>query len=124
MLGVFFTVRKLDAQSRSPDEFPHVPREDFLGWQRREAAVYGLAVLACFLKVVLAILNVYVLAPLVPAVLVRLLGAAVDLSWLGVLLLTVFRTRSLRQERRRLGIVLGGFSAAPGQEERGPGEEP
>ena len=37
IVGVMFTLRKLDTQSRNATQYPHVPEEDFLRWQRRSA---------------------------------------------------------------------------------------
>jgi len=108
ILGVWFTLRKLDAQGRQPEAFSHVPRSDFLDWQEREVSVYRAAVWACFGKVAVDLAFTYLVAPHQDPRLVRVVGATIDLSWLGALVITFFRTARVRALRRRLGIVLGG----------------
>lgn len=109
MLGIFYTIRKLDAQSRSPEQFPHVEPAAFLEWRAREAHVYSTAVLACFLKIFLDLGFTYFFAEEFPPNQVRLIGATIDLSWLAVVFVTFFRANAVRKLRQRLGIVLGGF---------------
>jgi hypothetical protein len=116
ILGIFYTIRKLDAVSRLPEEFPHVARESFLGWQNRERAVYQLAALACVLKLVLGLPFHYLLAPKLSALPVRVIGASLDLSWLAVVLRTWWASSTLRKERARLGIWLG-MRPAPASEQ-------
>src|SRR6187402_2674320 len=110
ILGVWFTLRKLDAQGRQPEAFEHVPRAAFLDWQAREVSVYRVAVFGCFAKVAVDLAFTYLVAPGQDPNLVRAVGATIDLSWLGVLVVTFFRTRTVRTLRRNLGIVLGGGS--------------
>jgi len=112
ILGVWFTLRKLDAQSRQPEAFPHVARADFLDWQEREVSVYRTVTWACFGKFALDLAFTYLVAPGQDPRLVRAVGATIDLSWLAVLVITFFRTSGVRALRRKLGIVLGGRSDA------------
>jgi tetratricopeptide (TPR) repeat protein len=109
ILGVLFTVRKLDAKRRSHKEFPHVPPQDFEAWQVKEVSVYSAAVLACFGKVFADWGFVYFFAPGMPDAVVRKIGATIDLSWMAVMLITFVRTYQLTQLKSRLRIVLGGF---------------
>lgn len=106
IVGIFYTIRKLDARSRSEAEFPAVPAELFRAWQEREVRVYGRAAFACVLKLVLGIVAEYWLAPIWPGNESRLIGFAIDLGWFIVVLWTFFLGRQLSKERRRLGIVL------------------
>ena len=53
----------------------------------------------------------------------RAVGATIDLSWLGALVITVFRTSRVRALRRRLGIVLGGGSVPRRQGPDDDGED-
>ncbi len=114
ILGIFFTIRKLDAQHRTPKEFPHVDPEVFTEWQAQEVGVYAAGMLACFGKIVidLAFGFFYVRGlsgdpyhdPLARAV-----GMTVDLSWLLVTLVTFYRATRMSKRRAELRIVLGGF---------------
>jgi hypothetical protein len=117
ILGVWFTLRKLDAQGRQAEAFAHVPRAQFLDWQEREVSVYRVATWACFGKVAVDLAFTYLVAPHQDPRLVRAVGATIDLSWLGALVITVFRTQRVRALRRRLGIVLGGGSVTRSREE-------
>jgi len=107
ILGIWFTLRKLDAQSRQPEAFPHVAAADFLDWREREVSVYRAAVWACFAKVALDLTFTFFIAPGQDPRLVRAVGATIDLSWVAVLLITLLRSHASRKVRRRLGIVLG-----------------
>jgi tetratricopeptide (TPR) repeat protein len=109
ILGVLFTIRKLDAQRRLAKEFPHVLPEDFARWQQSEVSVYGAAMIACFGKVFADWTFVYFFAEGLPDRMVRAVGATIDLSWFAVMLITFYRTMRLAKTRRQLGIVLGGF---------------
>lgn len=108
ILGVWFTLRKLDAQGRQPEAFSHVARADFLDWQEREVSVYRAAVWACFGKVAVDLAFTYLVAPGQDARLVRAVGATIDLSWLLAVVVSLFRARAVHAHRRRLGILLGG----------------
>lgn len=110
ILGVWFTLRKLDAQSREPAQFPHVAREDFLRWQEREVGIYRALVWASFAKVAVDLSFTFFVAPGQDPGLVRAVGATIDLSWLAVLVVSFFRIHRVRAVRRRLGIVLGGLT--------------
>lgn len=118
IFGVWFTIRKLDAQKRQPQEFPHVAPDAFRAWQEREVAVYQMAVLACFAKVLLNVLFLLFVMPHLPVPAMRLVGASIFFAWVAVMIWTFVRTSRLRRVRQDLGIVLGGFMAAePGAED-------
>jgi hypothetical protein len=116
ILGVLFTIRKLDAQRRSHKEFSHVPLEDFERWQRLETSVYQAAMMACFAKVLADWGFVYFLAGGLPIRVVRTVGATIDLSWFVVMLVTLYRTRGLAKLRAQHRIVLGGLIVDSGTE--------
>jgi hypothetical protein len=125
ILGIFYTIRKLDAVDRSPGDFPQVARGDFLAWQARERAVYHLAALACVLKLTLGLSFQYLLAPRVDPKVVFAVGASIDVSWLFVIFRTWWFSSKLRKERARLGIWLGmrGGAASERPEEDEPEED-
>lgn len=116
ILGVLFTIRKLDAQRRLNKEFPHVLPEDFEAWQRLERSVYQAAIVACFGKVLVDWSFVLFFAGGLPLRTVRAVGATIDLSWFLVMLVTFFRTHGLAKLRAQHRIVLGGFVVESGTE--------
>jgi len=123
ILGVWFTLRKLDAQGRQPEAFAHVPRADFLAWQEREVSVYRAAVWACFGKVAVDLAFTYLIAPGQDPRLVRVVGATIDLSWLGAVIISLFRARACHAHRRNLGIVLGGVPVSQASDSDEPDDE-
>lgn len=120
IFGVLFTVRKLDAQSRQPEEFAHVPPAAFLDWQRREVRLYTVAVTGCFLKVFLDFGFTYFFVEKLDYSQARLIGAFIDVSWLILLVYTFVRAARLSKLRRQLGILLGGFLVSGQEEEEEP----
>ena len=116
ILGVLFTIRKLDAQRRSNKEFSHVKPEDFEDWQRQEVSTFSLAMFACFGKFFLDLSLVNYFSSYLPARAVPLLGIGIFVSWLGVMVLTFFRTRRLTMVRTQLRIILGGFIVESGSQ--------
>ena len=116
ILGVLFTIRKLDAQRRLHKEFSHVSPKDFEHWQRLETSVYQAAMMACFAKVLADWVFVYFFAGGLPVPTVRAVGATIDVSWFAVMLVTLYRTRGLAKLRAQHRIVLGGFVVESGTE--------
>lgn len=116
ILGVLFTVRKLDAQRRLYRDFSHVARGEFEHWQRLETSVYQAAIVACFGKVLADWGFVYFVAGGLPIGTVRAVGATIDLSWFIMMLVTFYRTRGLAKLRAQHRIVLGGFVVESGTE--------
>jgi|SRR5690606_34713338 len=117
ILGVWFTLRKLDAQGRQPEAFPHVAPAEFLAWREAEVSIYRVAVWACFAKVMVDLGFTFLVAPGQDPRLVRAVGATIDLSWLAVIVVTLVRSTASRARRRRLGIVLGGASMMQPEED-------
>jgi hypothetical protein len=107
VFGIFYTIRKLDAQSRAPSEFPHVPEADFLRWQARERSAYHYGALACVLKLVVGLPFQFLVGPRLPSTFHQLGGALIDLSWLVMVIVTLILGAKTRKERARLGIWLG-----------------
>lgn len=109
ILGVIFTIRKLDAQRREPTEFPHVDRARFIAWRGRETTVYTVGMMACFGKVLAKVVIAQVLAQRLPYTTLRWIGATVDLSWLLLTLGTLIAGYRVALLRTKLRIVLGGL---------------
>ena len=121
LLGISFTIAKLDAQSRKASSFPQVPAADFERWQTWTTAIYRLGSGACFARVLFhqgwaLYLTHHPLAPAPganPAAVRPSLmypAMAVDFAFLAVLALTFIRASRARALRRELGIVLAPLS--------------
>ena len=52
LLGILFTVAKLDTQGRNASDFPHVKPEDFERWRSWTTSIYRLGSGVCFLRVI------------------------------------------------------------------------
>jgi hypothetical protein len=117
LLGISFTIAKLDAQGRKAESFAHVPVADFERWRNWTVSIYRLGSGMCFLRVLFhqgwaLYLGRQTLAPvpgLNPAAVPPALmypAMAMDAVFLGVLASTFIRGARARTLRRELGIVL------------------
>lgn len=115
LLGISFTIAKLDAQGRDASKFPHVPAADFERWRSWTVSIYRLGSSLCFLRFLFHQVWSFYLArhpvqgPAAPVGL-RLTAMAMDLAWLGVVAATFIRGSRARALRRELGIVLAPLS--------------
>jgi hypothetical protein len=111
LLGIMFTIAKLDAQGRKAENFPHVPPAEFERWRSWTTSIYRLGMTVCFARVVfhqgwaIYLSRHPVSAPAAPKSLV-VPALAMDLLFLGVLAATFIRSSRARKQRRELGIVL------------------
>jgi hypothetical protein len=111
LLGIMFTIAKLDAQGRRAENFPHVPPAEFERWRSWTTSIYRLGMTVCFARVVfhqgwaIYLSRHPVSAPAAPKSLV-VPALAMDLLFLGVLAATFIRSSRARKQRRELGIVL------------------
>jgi hypothetical protein len=111
LLGILFTVAKLDAQGRKPEDFAHVPRANFERWQSWTTRIYRLGSSVCFLRVLfhqgwaLYIGRQALTSPAAPRALMYP-ALIMDVAFLGVLVATFVRAGRARAYRRELGIVL------------------
>jgi len=107
ILGVMFTLRKLDTQSRSAAQHPGVNEDDFLRWQRQTASAYAPGAYASFARVVFHFLYIRYAGhhPLSPMAFARV-ALLVDLGWLVATISTLVRAHWARELRKKLGIVL------------------
>jgi hypothetical protein len=115
LLGIMFTIAKLDAQGRKAENFPHVPPAEFERWRSWTTSIYRLGMTVCFARVVfhqgwaIYLSRHPVSAPAAPKSLV-IPALAMDLLFLGVLAATFMRSSRARKLRRELGIVLAPLS--------------
>jgi hypothetical protein len=107
ILGVMFTLRKLDTQSRNTAQQPGVVAEDFERWQRQTAAAYAPGAYASFFRVLFHFGYIRYTAhhPLGPLTFGRI-ALLVDLIWLVCVVTTLLRAHWARELRKKLGIVL------------------
>jgi hypothetical protein len=107
VLGVLYTVRKLDVRKREAEQFPHVPADEFERWRSLESGAYTLASMACFAKVLLDYgFVLYARSAQLDPRVIRAVGASLFAAWIAALIVSQVRARSARKLRDRLGIDL------------------
>jgi hypothetical protein len=115
LLGIFWTVAKLDAVGRKAESFPHVSPLEFERWREWTSSLYRLGSGVCFLRVIfhqawaLYLGRQAVHGPAAPASL-RYPALAMDLVFLATVALTFVRAHRARTLRDQLGIVLAPLS--------------
>lgn len=107
ILGVFYTIRKLDIARREAAQFPKVPPDQFELWKRRQGAAYTLGMTACLLKLVVDFAFVHLAWGRLEPSLLRTGGMAIDLTWAAAMFIAIYRGARARKIAGRLGIVLG-----------------
>ncbi len=111
LLGIYFTITKLDAQGRRAEAFPHVAPADFERWRTTTTAIFRLGSAVCFLRVLfhqgwaLYLSRHPVNTPGAPKSLV-IPALIMDAAFLVVVGLTFVRASRAGALRRELGIVL------------------
>jgi hypothetical protein len=111
LLGIFFTIAKLDAQGRKASDFTHVSPDDFERWRDWTVRIYRLGSAMCFVRVIfhqgwsLYLSRQTATGPAAPPAM-RYLALAVDLAFWATLVATFVRANRARELRRQLGIVL------------------
>lgn len=117
LLGISFTIAKLDAQGRKAESFPQVPPADFERWRTWTVSIYRLGSSMCFLRVIFhqgwaLYLGRQTITPAPganPAAVPYALmypAMAIDAVFLAALAATFIRGSRARKLRRELGIVL------------------
>jgi hypothetical protein len=107
IVGVMFTMRKLDTQSRSPTDSPNVPAEDFERWQRRSAAAYAPGAYASFFRVLFHFgFMRYATHHALPGPTIARVAFAVDIVWFISVVYTLINAHFAREMRKKLGISL------------------
>jgi hypothetical protein len=107
IVGVMFTLRKLDTQSRNATQYPHVDAEDFLRWQRRSAAAYAPGAYASFFRVIFHFGFIrYTAHHQLPPLTFARVALLVDALWLACTVYTLVNAHFARELRKKLGISL------------------
>ncbi|MDF3067573.1 MAG: hypothetical protein K0R38_3174 [Polyangiaceae bacterium] len=116
MLGIWFTISKLDAQGRRAESFPQVEPAEFERWRSWTVSIFRLGSTVCFLRVVFHQGWAYYLsqhpvnAPAAPKSLV-IPALLMDALFVSTVAATFIRGSRARELRRQLGIVLSPLSA-------------
>lgn len=138
LLGIMFTIAKLDAQGRKTGDFPHVAEQDFERWRGWTTSIYRLGSAVCFLRVLfhqgyalwvsrqpmtgrVFTDNGQKVQALPPALMYP--GMIMDALFLGIIAVTFIRANRARALRRELNIVLSPMSpqqASAHEDERTP----
>jgi hypothetical protein len=111
LLGIMFTIAKLDAQGRRHESFPHVPQAEFERWRAWTNSIYRLGAAGCFARVLFHQgWSIYVgrqtlTTPAAPKSLV-IPALLIDAVFLAILVSTFMRAARARALRRELGIVV------------------
>jgi hypothetical protein len=111
LLGILFTIAKLDAQGRKAEAFPHVPPAEFERWRVWTTSIYRVGSTLCFARVVfhqgwaIYLGQHPVQGPAAPRSLM-VPAMIMDALFLGAVVSTFFRASRARKLRRELGIVL------------------
>ena len=107
IVGVMFTMRKLDTQSRSAEQSPNVDPEDFRRWQRRSASAYAPGAYASFFRVIFHFgFMRYGAHHALPPLTFARVALVVDALWLGCTIYTLINAHFAREMRKKLGISL------------------
>jgi hypothetical protein len=106
-LGVMFTLRKLDTQSRNPTQQPGVDADAFRDWQRRAASAYVPGAYASFFRVLFHIFYFrYALHHTLSPLAYGRIGLTADGIWLASVISSFVRAHYANELRRKLGITL------------------
>lgn len=115
LLGILFTIAKLDAQGRAAESFPGVPAAEFERWRTWTVSIYRLGSTMCFVRVLfhqgwaLYLAKHPVTTPGAPKSLV-VPAIIVDALFVVIIAATFIRGGRARELRRQLGIVLSPLS--------------
>jgi hypothetical protein len=112
ILGIIYTIRKLDVRRREASEFPKVNPDEFERWKKKELFAYNLASFACFIKVLVDILMLSLRGSIDWNV-VRVVGATAFFGWVFALVASLVMGSSARKQRERLGIDLRAHDPPP-----------
>jgi hypothetical protein len=110
ILGIIYTIRKLDVRRREASEFPKVNPAEFERWKNKELFAHNLASFACFIKVLVDILMLSLRSSIDWNV-VRIVGAAAFFGWVVALVASLVLGSSARKQREQLGIDLRAHDA-------------
>jgi hypothetical protein len=107
ILGILFTVRRLDVARRKAEDHPEVHEQQFLRWQRQARSSYALGASASLAKVLLDLgLVRYALSQDLGPIVVRNGGAAIFVAWLVAMTAVVYKVLRTRRLASEIGIRL------------------
>jgi hypothetical protein len=124
ILGIIYTIRKLDVRRREPEQFPHVEREAFLAWKQTELGAYSVASFACFAMIFLDFgFSLLAERAGLPWNVVRVVGFSIFASWIAAVVWAAFRASAGRRLREQLRIDLAAAPPADPSQGRSDHEE-
>jgi hypothetical protein len=107
ILGILFTIRRLDVRKREPEQFPQVDPAAFARWKRTELGAYMVGSTACFMKILVDYSFRFIASRTgLDWNIVRAVGGSIFLAWVIAMLYAFFRTGRGRRLREELGINL------------------
>ncbi len=108
VFGVLFSIRRSDIARRTHEMYPEVEEEFFDYWKATEKAGWGLAAVACVLKIVadLVFRLAYVDRPGSDWKIYGPVGFAIFVAWIVAIVVALLRVRKGRIVRAHLGIDL------------------
>jgi hypothetical protein len=123
LLGIMYSIAKLDAQGRNSSNFPHVPEASFERWRLWTVSIYRLGAAGCFIRVLFHQGFMFWIGrhPIVipPGGTPGMLPPAymyppmlLDMAFLAIVASTFIRANRARALRRELGIVLAPLTPA------------
>lgn len=103
VIGILYTVRKLEVQSRSPEAGTGAP--EFEHWRTLATRAYSWGSRSSFLLIAVRTLWMFIATKTeVPRALVKLVGLGIDLGWVAALLYALYLSQLARRaEVRRPG---------------------
>jgi hypothetical protein len=107
ILGILFTVRKLDVQKREPQDYPRVDTTAFERWKSLEGGAYTLGSAACFLKIIVDYgFRWWADRIALDWTVVRIVGGSIFAAWVIAVIAAAMRGARGRKLREELGIDL------------------
>jgi hypothetical protein len=119
VLGILFTIRKLDIRRREPAQFPRVDPSAFARWKRTELSAYTIGSFASFAKIVVDFgFRIAAERAGLDWDVVRVVGASIFIGWVAAVIFAAVRAGAGRRMRTELGIDLTQPLEPPGPEGR------
>jgi hypothetical protein len=116
IMGVFFTVRKLDVRRREAKDYPNVEPAAFQEWKSMALRAYNLGAFACFGRVALDVANQYALSRVAPWTVIQVGGGVLFVAWVGCVVYSFVLSSRARTLQEKAKIIL--LPAAPPPEPR------
>jgi len=105
VLGILFALRLMDVTQRQATSYPGLREAEFARWWQRARGAYRLGSSACFGKILADIIAAYAMRHTqMPSAARWGIGLTLDLGWVVLVALAVFRSNRAHALARDLGI--------------------